>query len=118
MQVDRLRDVVRVEGEAGLRDVAEDAGIVAVDEVREVWADQPALHVDGVAFGARRVVAEELLPPARPTSAIEFLRRGEHKFLAEGVRLRVRPREQDPAERDGPLGFAIRPGREPKPEDW
>src|SRR5205085_826322 len=50
LEADRLGDVVRVDGEARLRDVAVDRRIVAVDEVGEVRADAAALAVDRVAL--------------------------------------------------------------------
>ena len=59
LQLQRPGDVIRIDGEAGLRDVAQDRGIVAMDQIRKVRPDVAALPLNAVALGARCGLAEE-----------------------------------------------------------
>jgi uncharacterized protein YlxW (UPF0749 family) len=49
VQLNNLCGVIRVDGEAGLADIAGDGVVVAVDEISKVWADSGVLSVEGVA---------------------------------------------------------------------
>src|SRR5215212_2472288 len=87
--------MIGVDRETRLRDVAQDRCVIAVNQVGQVRADGPALTVDRVALRARRLFAEELLAPARPTAAFQLFGACDDRGLIERLGAGVGPRQQD-----------------------
>src|SRR5262249_7130775 len=59
LQFDRVAEVVGVDGGARFANVLQDGDVIAVNQVRQVRADAPALPADHVTLRARGLVAVE-----------------------------------------------------------
>ena len=106
LSVDGVRQVVGVDGEARLRDVAQHRGVVAVDEVRQVGADGAAVAVDRVALRAAGLVAEELAA-AGPAAAFELRRARRRDRLASCLPLASAHGTNDAAQRQRPRALVF-----------